>query len=73
MAMAPEIQERPATTAPAALRGNGTDFSRPVQRPHKGAFQLFREVLNHGGPGYLQFAITNICNAKCDFCGFAAC
>jgi MoaA/NifB/PqqE/SkfB family radical SAM enzyme len=29
------------------------------------------EVLNHGGPGYLQFAITNICNAKCDFCGFA--
>ena len=68
--MAPEIQERP-TTAPATPRGNGTDFSRPVQRPHKGAFQLFREVLNHGGPGYLQFAITNICNAKCDFCGFA--
>jgi len=30
-----------------------------------------REVLRHGGPGYLQFAITNICNAKCDFCGFA--
>ena len=69
--MAPEIQERPSTTAPAASRGSGTDFSRPVQRPRKGAFQLFREVLNHGGPGYLQFAITNICNAKCDFCGFA--
>jgi MoaA/NifB/PqqE/SkfB family radical SAM enzyme len=30
-----------------------------------------REVLANGGPGYLQFAITNICNAKCDFCGFA--
>ena len=29
------------------------------------------QVLSHGGPGYLQFAITNICNAKCDFCGFA--
>ncbi|HUS36935.1 MAG TPA: radical SAM protein, partial [Verrucomicrobiae bacterium] len=28
-------------------------------------------VLEHGGPGYLQFAITNICNAQCDFCGFA--
>lgn len=28
-------------------------------------------MLDHGGPGYLQFAITNICNAKCDFCGFA--
>ena len=69
--MAPEIQERPSTIAPAAPHGNGTDFSKPVQRPRKGAFQLFREVLNHGGPGYLQFAITNICNAKCDFCGFA--
>lgn len=33
--------------------------------------QLAGEVLRHGGPGYLQFAITNICNAKCDFCGFA--
>jgi len=30
-----------------------------------------REVLDHGGPGYLQFAITNICNARCEFCGFA--
>lgn len=43
----------------------------PVVPPRKGAFQLLREVLDHGGPGYLQFAITNICNAKCDFCGFA--
>lgn len=51
--------------------GHRPDFSKPVQKPHKGAFQLIREVLAHGGPGYLQFAITNICNAKCDFCGFA--
>jgi len=43
----------------------------PVIRPQKSAWQLLREVLNHGGPGYLQFAITNICNADCDFCGFA--
>jgi MoaA/NifB/PqqE/SkfB family radical SAM enzyme len=42
-----------------------------VQRPKKSGFKLFAEVLAHGGPGYLQFAITNICNAKCDFCGFA--
>jgi MoaA/NifB/PqqE/SkfB family radical SAM enzyme len=28
-------------------------------------------ILAHGGPGFLQFAITNICNAQCDFCGFA--
>ena len=43
----------------------------PVVRPKKSAWKLFGEVLEHGGPGYLQFAITNICNAKCDFCGFA--
>ena len=42
-----------------------------VVRPRKSAFTLFREVLRHGGPGYLQFAITNLCNADCDFCGFA--
>jgi MoaA/NifB/PqqE/SkfB family radical SAM enzyme len=47
------------------------DFSRPVERPRKGFVRLIGEVLQHGGPGYLQFAITNICNAKCDFCGFA--
>src|SRR6478672_11536541 len=43
----------------------------PVRPPKKGVLQLIGEVLHHGGPGYLQFAITNICNAKCDFCGFA--
>src|SRR5437879_13887839 len=43
----------------------------PAARPKKSAWKLFGEVLDHGGPGYLQFAITNICNAKCDFCGFA--
>ncbi|HSU55086.1 MAG TPA: radical SAM protein [Candidatus Dormibacteraeota bacterium] len=44
---------------------------RPVKRPASSIFSLIGEVLDHGGPGYLQFAITNICNAKCDFCGFA--
>ena len=47
------------------------DFSPPVVRPKPGTLKLIGEVLRHGGPGYLQFAITNICNAKCDFCGFA--
>jgi MoaA/NifB/PqqE/SkfB family radical SAM enzyme len=47
------------------------DVSGAVTRPRKGVFRLIGEVLDHGGPGYLQFAITNICNAKCDFCGFA--
>src|SRR5436189_3855468 len=53
------------TTSPTA------DHSQPVVRPKPGVFKLIGEVLDHGVPGYLQFAITNICNAKCDFCGFA--
>ena len=57
--------------APPATGGGGVDFSRPVVRPRGSALGLLRDVLDHGGPGYLQFAITNICNAKCDFCGFA--
>ncbi|MGH9733884.1 MAG: radical SAM protein [Candidatus Acidiferrales bacterium] len=47
------------------------DSQQQVQVPSKSAWQMFREVLDHAGPGYLQFAITNICNAKCDFCNFA--
>ena len=62
-----EKPETPRTPGTAP----GPDYSKPVVRPQKSGFQLFREVLEHGGPGYLQFAITNICNAKCDFCGFA--
>jgi len=56
---------------PAVPATAGPDFSRPVVKPKKSALQLFKDVLHHGGPGYLQFAITNICNADCDFCGFA--
>lgn len=61
----------PGAAAPPTTARPATDFSRPVVRPRKSAFKLVGEVLAHGGPGYLQFAITNICNAKCDFCGFA--
>jgi len=46
-------------------------LSQPVVRPAKSSIQLLREIFNHGGPGYLQFAITNVCNADCGFCGFA--
>jgi MoaA/NifB/PqqE/SkfB family radical SAM enzyme len=63
------ILPRPDAPAPAAAPAPA--LSRPVVRPKKSRFNLLREVLEHGGPGYLQFAITNICNAKCDFCGFA--
>ncbi len=47
------------------------DLSGRVHKPKTSTLKLIGEVLKHGGPGYLQFAITNICNAKCDFCGFA--
>jgi MoaA/NifB/PqqE/SkfB family radical SAM enzyme len=51
--------------------GSGVDLVAPTRRPRTPWFQLLKDVLDHGGPGYLQFAITNVCNAKCDFCGFA--
>ncbi len=66
MSVSAELRAEPASSNAAEP---GT--IQPVGRPTKGGWQLFREVLSHGGPGYLQFAITNICNAKCDFCGFA--
>src|SRR5260370_41090172 len=62
---------RSETPAPVQSAGQANDFSTPVVKPRSSIFKLIGEVLNHGGPGYLQFAITNICNAKCDFCGFA--
>jgi MoaA/NifB/PqqE/SkfB family radical SAM enzyme len=58
-------------TAPAPTPAGSAVSSTPVVRPRSGPLKLVRDVLDHGGPGYLQFAITNICNAKCDFCGFA--
>src|SRR5437879_4076455 len=57
---------------PSAETANpAVDLSQPVVKPKPSVFKLIGEVLRHGGPGYLQFAITNVCNAKCDFCGFA--
>ena len=63
-----------ATVELASPRGCADESAGEPTRvapPKKSAWRLFKEVLDHGGPGYLQFAITNICNAKCDFCGFA--
>ena len=67
--MSPAILAR--TSTPPTAAGAAVEVARPVPRPRTGLFKLIGEVLEHGGPGYLQFAITNICNAKCDFCGFA--
>src|SRR6476620_8758326 len=68
---APESQKIALSSAPTAEVERPATQDSPVVKPKKSAWKLFGEVLDHGGPGYLQFAITNICNAKCDFCGFA--
>src|ERR1043165_9474232 len=68
---APELQKIALSSAPAADAQTPAIQDSPVVKPKKSAWRLFGEVLDHGGPGYLQFAITNICNAKSDFCGFA--
>jgi len=59
----------PAAAAP--VEPPPAETLAPVQRPRKSVFTLMGEVLDNGGPGYLQFAITNVCNARCDFCNFA--
>jgi MoaA/NifB/PqqE/SkfB family radical SAM enzyme len=33
--------------------------------------QIVAQTLKDGGPGTCQFAITNVCNARCGFCSFA--
>src|SRR5213080_1929273 len=68
---APELQKIALSSAPSAEVERPATQDAPVVKPKKSAWRLLGEVLEHGGPGYLQFAITNICNAKCDFCGFA--
>jgi MoaA/NifB/PqqE/SkfB family radical SAM enzyme len=65
------VETTPRAVAAAPPTASASDLSIPVVRPKKSVLKLVGEVLNHGGPGYLQFAITNICNADCDFCGFA--
>jgi MoaA/NifB/PqqE/SkfB family radical SAM enzyme len=60
-----------AQTAPAALDPRVGDLTHPIRPPAASGWQLFKDVLAHGGPAYLQFAITNLCNADCGFCGFA--
>src|SRR5450759_2317766 len=65
------VETTPRVAAAVPPAAPASDFSKPVRRPKKGVLKIAAEVLNHGGPGYLQFAITNICNADCDFCGFA--
>ncbi len=63
------LPEKPAASAASVAVAD--DLSRPVPRPRTPVLKLLGDVLKNGGPGYLQFAITNLCNADCGFCGFA--
>jgi MoaA/NifB/PqqE/SkfB family radical SAM enzyme len=69
--MSSETIAAPTAESPLDAAGPALGLLQPVARPKKGVIKLLGEVLDHGGPGYLQFAITNICNARCDFCNFA--
>jgi MoaA/NifB/PqqE/SkfB family radical SAM enzyme len=60
-----------AESEPRTADVPAVDYGGPVRPKKKTLSKLLGEILDHGGPGYLQFAITNICNAQCDFCGFA--
>ena len=64
------LNRSPATAPETAVAPQAAPTTA-VARPKNGLFKLLGEVVQHGGPGYLQVAITNICTAKCDFCGFA--
>ena len=69
--MSEPVATRTDIADPGASSGVAEEQLPPVSKPRTGTFQMIRDVLDHAGPGYLQFAITNICNAKCDFCNFA--
>ncbi len=69
--MSSNILTVPEPAAAIARPSAASAPDEPVRRPKKGTLKLVSEILHHGGPGYLQFAITNICNADCGFCGFA--
>lgn len=56
---------------PAPSTSTGGAPLPPVAPPRASWLRLLRDVLDHAGPGYLQFAITNTCNARCSFCNFA--
>ena len=45
----------------------------PVKRPGStsGKLDILSLVFQQGGPGFVQFALNNACNAKCGFCNFA--
>jgi len=56
----------------AALRETNRSAHKP-DRPRGATNKLstLRLTVSEGGPGFCQFAINNVCNARCGFCNFA--
>ena len=48
----------------------GVKQSTDLARDSSGIFGMIRMILEEAGPGFCLFAITDACNAKCDFCNF---
>lgn len=65
-----EVRSAPRATG-AADEGDAPALKARADKKAE-RMPLVAGVLDHGGPGYVQFAITNICNARCEFCSFAA-
>jgi len=63
-----EVRSVPRATG----AGDASDAPASKAAKKAGKMPLMAGVFDHGGPGYVQFAITNTCNARCEFCSFAA-
>lgn len=48
----------------------GTDAKKSGQKSPV-SLDTLRLVFDKGGPGFVQFALNNACNANCGFCNFA--
>jgi MoaA/NifB/PqqE/SkfB family radical SAM enzyme len=56
----------PQATRPSMPQGAAA--SRAKRHP---LWKMALKAVVDGGPGTCHFAITSVCNARCDFCGFA--
>ncbi len=51
------------------MKATGLSHDRPDRTSNK--LSNIRLTISEGGPGFCQFAINNVCNARCGFCNFA--
>jgi MoaA/NifB/PqqE/SkfB family radical SAM enzyme len=66
----PAIERKGDARERVAVAGAGI-AARPAKRRRSSVRDTVRLVLEQGGPGFCQFALTNACNANCGFCNFA--